>query len=313
MQCALGDVNSCRGTIHSTVCLHVRTRNLPLSWLTCLSLAACGGGEAEANLPSNSAAAPVPSTPTQTLERPAEYQLVWADEFETSGLPDPNKWTYDVGMNKQGWHNRELQYYGNARPENSTVRDGKLVITARKEALTTASDWGGQAYTSARLITQGKAQWTYGFVEVRAKMPCGRGSWPAIWMLGAEGQWPAGGELDILEHMGQRPDWVFSTVHTSSGSGANGKGDGRTLATACTQFHNYQMLWTPTEIRFGVDGIQHSVYRNAGTGAAQWPFDRPQFLILNLAIGGDLGGTVDDSIFPIQFEIEYARVYQRAP
>jgi beta-glucanase (GH16 family) len=281
--------------------------------LTALTLAACGGAGADAGPAPNSATAPVPSTPAIALERPADHRLVWADEFDTPGLPDAAKWVYDIGMNKQGWHNRELQYYSHARPENSVVRDGKLVITARKEALRSAPDWGGQAYTSARLITQGKAQWTYGFVEVRAKMPCGKGSWPAIWMLGAEGQWPAGGELDILEHMGQRPDWVFSTVHTTSGSGAHGVGDGRTLATACSQFHNYQMLWTPTEVRFGVDGVQHAVYRNAGTGPAQWPFDKPQFLILNLAIGGDLGGPVDDSIFPLQFEVDHVRVYQRAP
>ncbi len=288
-------------------------RTAPVSWLTALTLTACGGGGADANVTPNSATAPAPTTPAIALERPADHRLVWADEFDTPGLPDASKWVYDIGMNKQGWHNRELQYYSNARPENSVVRDGRLVITARKEALRSAADWGGQAYTSARLITQGKAQWTYGFVEVRAKVPCGKGTWPAIWMLGAEGQWPAGGELDILEHMGQRPDWVFSTVHTTSGSGANGKGDGRTLTTACSQFHNYQMLWTPTEVRFGVDGVQHAVYRNAGTGPAQWPFDKPQFLILNLAIGGDLGGPVDDTIFPIAFEVDHVRVYQRAP
>lgn len=291
----------------------MRLRTLTASCLTALTLAACGGGGAGAGPAPNSATTPVPTTSPTVLERPTDYRLVWADEFETPGLPDAAKWVYDIGRNKQGWYNRELQYYSNARPENSVVQDGKLVITARKEALSSATDWGGQAYTSARLITAGKAQWTYGFFEVRAKMPCGRGSWPAIWMLGAEGQWPAGGELDILEHMGQRPDWVFSTVHTTSGSGANGKGDGRTLTTACSQFHSYQMLWTPAEIRFGVDGLQHAVYRNAGTGPAQWPFDRPQFLILNLAIGGDLGGPVDDTIFPIQFEIEHVRVYQLAP
>ena len=291
----------------------MRLRTAPVSCLTALTLAACGGGGAGAGIAPSSATTPAPSTPPSVLELPADHRLVWADEFETPGLPDTSKWVYDIGRNKEGWYNRELQYYSNARPENSVVRDGKLVITARKEALSSAPDWGGQAYTSARLITAGKAQWTYGFVEVRAKMPCGKGSWPAIWMLGAEGQWPAGGELDILEHMGQRPDWVFSTVHTASGSGANGKGDGRTLMTACSEFHNYQMLWTPAEIRFGVDGVQHAVYRNAGTGTAQWPFDKPQFLILNLAIGGDLGGPVDDTIFPIQLEVEHVRVYQRAP
>ena len=278
-----------------------------------LSLVACGdGSNAEVDVTPASATARVQATSAVALERPADYRLVWSDEFEGTGLPDEDKWSYDTGMNKQGWHNRELQYYSHSRPENSALRAGKLIITARRESLNSASDWGGQAYTSARLITLGKAQWTYGFFEVRAKMPCGRGSWPAIWMLGVEGQWPAGGELDILEHMGKRPDWVFSTVHTASGHAANGKGDGRTLNTACSQFHNYQMLWTPTEVRFGVDGVQHAVYVNAGTGAAQWPFDKPQYMILNLAIGGDLGGPVDDSIFPIEFEIEYARVYQQA-
>ena len=283
----------------------------PASLLTALALSACGGGGAGAGPAPTSATTPVAGTAAVALERPADHRLVWADEFEAPGLPDARNWVYDVGMNKQGWHNRELQYYSLARPENSVVRDGRLVLTARKEALRAEADWGGQAYSSARLITAGKAQWTYGFFEVRAKMPCGKGSWPAIWMLGAEGSWPAGGELDILEHMGQRPDWVFSTVHTTSGSGAQGQGDGRTLATACSQFHTYQMLWTPTEVRFGVDGVQHAIYRNAGTGPAQWPFDKPQFLILNLAIGGDLGGPVDDAIFPIQFEVDYVRVYQR--
>ena len=278
-----------------------------------LCLVACGGGSsAETTVAPVSATATTPSAPAVALDRPVDYRLVWADEFEIDGLPDPGKWSDDTGLNKQGWHNRELQYYSRTRPENGVVREGKLVITARKESLSSEPDWGGQAYTSARLITRGKAQWTYGFVEARAKMPCGKGSWPAIWMLGVEGLWPASGELDILEHMGHRPDWVFSTVHTTSGSGANGTGGGRTLNTACSQFHNYQMLWTPTEIRFGVDGVQHAVYVNAGTGAAQWPFDKPQHLILNLAIGGDLGGPVDDSIFPIQFEIEYVRVYQQA-
>lgn len=281
--------------------------NLLPGWAV-LMLSACGGAGA-----GPAPASPAPTPAPLPLERPADHRLVWADEFDTPGLPDPGRWVYDIGLNKQGWHNAELQYYSAARAENSVVRDGRLVITARKEALRSQPDWGGQAYSSARLITQGRAAWTYGFFEVRARLPCGRGSWPAIWMLGVEGEWPASGELDILEQVGKEPERIFSTVHTPSGSGAHGQGDGRSLATACSAFHTYQMHWTPTEVRFGVDGELHYTYRNAGSGAAQWPFDRPQFLILNLAIGGHLGGPVDDAIFPIQFEVDYVRVYQRSP
>lgn len=266
------------------------------------ALAGCGGGA--------DAAAPAPAPAPATLRVPDGYALVWSDEFATPGLPDAAKWVYDTGMNKQGWHNRELQYYGRERAENSVVRDGRLVITARRERLSGAADWSGQNYTSARLITAGKADWTYGFFEIRAKLPCGRGTWPAIWMLGSTGTWPAGGELDIMEQTGKEPAKVFSTVHTTSGSGANGKGADTQVPDACTAFHDYQMLWTRDSVTFGIDGKVHYVYRNAGTGAAQWPFDAPQFLILNIAIGGDLGGPVDDAIFPVQMEIEHVRVYQ---
>lgn len=272
-------------------------------------VAACGGGAATAA----DAGGSRPQALAEPLLRPPGHRLVWADEFDTDGLPDAGKWAYDTGMNQQGWHNRELQYYSGPRPENAVVAGGRLVITARKEARRDQPDWGGQAYSSTRLITLGKKDWTYGFFEVRAKLPCGRGTWPAIWMLNSAGVWPAGGELDIMEQVGSKPTDVFSTVHTAAGSGANGSGNNITVPDACSAFHDYQMLWTPTEVRFGMDGKTHHVYRNAGTGSAQWPFDKPQFLILNIAIGGDLGGPVDDSIFPVRLEVEHVRVYQAAP
>lgn len=274
------------------------------SAMALVSAAGCGGGSR------SEAAAPPASPPAADLVRPANYRLVWSDEFDQAGLPNPSKWAYDTGMNKQGWHNNEQQYYSGPRAENAEVRDGKLVITARKESLTSAPDWGGQRYTSTRLVTAGRAEWTYGWFEVRARLPCGKGTWPAIWMLGSRGGWPAGGELDIMEQVGKNPTHVFSTTHTSSGSGANGKGNGTQVPDACTAFHTYQMLWTATEVRFGIDGKTHFVYPNAGTGPAQWPFDAPQFMILNIAIGGDLGGEVDDAIFPVRFEIDHVRVYQ---
>jgi beta-glucanase (GH16 family) len=248
-----------------------------------------------------------------TLGVPAGYHLVWSDEFEVNGLPDPSRWSYDTGMNRTGWHNRERQYYSGPRAENARIEGGRLVITARKESLTQASDWGGQRYTSVRLTTQGKRDWTYGFFEVRAKLPCGRGTWPAIWMLNRAVVWPAGGELDIMEHIGREPGRVFSTVHTAAGHGAGGTGAATSVPDACTAFHDYQMHWTPDRLRFGIDGVVRFEYANPKQGAERWPFDTPQFLILNIAVGGDLGGAVDDAIFPVSMEVEHVRVYQARP
>ena len=283
-------------------------------WIAVLALAACGGaggGETPATSAGTTPLTPNPVADT-AIVLPSNYTLVWADEFSAGGLPDTGKWAHDTGRNKEGWYNNEKQYYSRPRLENAEVRDGKLIITARKEPMSMEADWGGQAYSSARLITAGKKDWTYGFFEIRAKLPCGQGTWPAIWMLGSQGTWPAGGELDIMEWVGSAPTRVFSTVHTTSGSGGNGSGSATQIADACTAFHNYQMHWTAQQISFGIDGKVHHVYTNAGKGVSQWPFDAPQFLILNLAIGGDLGGTVDDSIFPVRMEVEYVRVYQKS-
>ncbi len=133
-----------------------------------------------------------PGTPgiSETGGIPSGFRLVWSDEFDVAGLPDSTKWSYDIERNAAGWYNNELQYYGNARLENSRVENGLLAITARREDLSTAGlpDWSGQRYSSARLITRDKATWRYGFIEVRAKLPCGLGTWPAIWMLSAPPQ-----------------------------------------------------------------------------------------------------------------------------
>jgi len=267
--------------------------------ISVLSLAACATSLA-------------PRTTAAPLRVPDGYALVWSEEFSRDGLVDPSRWTYDTFRNKEGWFNDERQYYSHERADNARVEGGVLVITARKEQLASQPDWGGQRYTSARLISRGKAEWTYGFFEIRARLPCGRGTWPAVWMLGSEGAWPAGGELDIMEHVGSDPTRLFSTVHTSANHGANGIGAPTRVSDACSAFHVYQMHWTPERIRFGIDGAVHFEYVNPRSGADRWPFDRPQFMILNLAIGGYLGGPVDDAIFPVKLEIDYVRVHQRA-
>ena len=259
--------------------------------------------------------------PVQAQEgNPEGYRLVWNDEFSIDGLPDPTRWTYDVERNREGWYNNELQYYSANRRENARVEGGRLVIEARRERPdpATSSDSGGQGFTSARLVSRGLAQWTYGFFEIRAKVPCGRGTWPAAWLLpAAEVNWPAGGELDILEHVGHNPGVVHGTVHTTSYNHTRGteRGGRQRVADACGAFHRYQMLWTREAIDFRVDDVSYYVFRNDGAGdPATWPFDQPFYAILNLAVGGNWGGAegVDRRAFPQAFEVDYIRVFQPA-
>lgn len=244
-------------------------------------------------------------------EVPAGYMLVWSDEFDQDGPPDPTKWVADTHANKSGWYNREEQYHSAGKLQNATVRNGRLVITALREALTSEPDYGGQRYTSARLITKGLAAWTYGYFEVRAKLPCGAGTWPAIWTLGATRGHPDGGEIDIMEHVGNDPRVVHATIHNRATVGTHGDGGSLKLPTACTNFHDYQLTWTPQALAVAVDGKPIHLYAKAGKSTAGWPFDAPQYLLLNLAIGGQMGGHVDDTIFPVAFEIDHVRVYQR--
>lgn len=293
-----------------------------LAVTTAIFSSACGGG-GSGSPPVTSPPPPQPTGPGNPAINeaggiPTGYRLAWSDEFDVDGLPNPAKWDYDTDRNFLGWYNNELQYYAKERAENSQVTGGNLVITARKENLTGAgfSDWGGQAYSSARLVTRGKAAWTYGFIEIRAKLPCGRGSWPALWMLSSPPQtaWPDDGEIDIMEHVGFDPGVVHGTMHTLAYN--HTKNNSRTATTnvpdACTAFHKYQLSWTANQIKVGVDDRNYYQYSNDGSGNAEWPFDSPQYLIFNIAVGGDWGGQmgVDDTIFPIQMEVDYVRVYQ---
>lgn len=234
--------------------------------------------------------------------------LIWSDEFNTTGSPSTSNWNYDIGNGDWGWGNNELQYYTN-RSENVKQENGNLIITAIKEA------YQGYNYTSSRLKTQNKFSFKYGRIEVRAKLPAGRGVWPAIWMLGdniTSVGWPACGEIDIMEYVGYQPNVVHSAIHTTSSSGNTVNKHSHDLTTAEEDFHVYAIDWTSTEIKFYVDETLHYTYKPSGYNDSTWPFNKNQFLILNLAVGGNWGGAqgIDDSIFPQQFLIDYVRIYQ---
>ena len=281
--------------------------------------------------PAASAPAPAASTPTPAASVPVAAQpvtaipgwtLIWADEFDVDGLPDSSKWGFDIERNKLGWYNNEKQYYSANRLENSSVQGGYLTITARKESLSTAADWGGQAYTSVRMITRGKAgaSWTYGLMKVRAKLPCSVGTWPAIWMLGTGGVWPDDGEIDIMEQRGAAAsdkNQVLGTVHnfaSRNGLLAPGVSNGSqtTLLDACKDFHDYQLTWSADSIQIGIDGNYFFQYLNPKDGDyRKWPFSKPQYMILNLAMGGDLGGAIPGNFVSDQMVIDYVRVYQK--
>lgn len=257
--------------------------------------------------------------------RPADWKLVWSDEFDRPGLPDPDKWEYETGFVR----NNEAQLYTRGRKENARVENGVLVIEARKESFknpaydsrrTTASRRHREfaEYTSASLTTRGKASWTYGRIAVRAKLPAGRGTWPAIWMLGTNIQqvgWPACGEIDIMEFVGFEPGVVHGNIHTKKYNHVlkTGKGARVTVADASEAFHVYAVEWSPERMDFFVDDRKYFSFRNEKTGSETWPYDAGHYLILNLAIGGAWGGQkgIDESIFPQRYYVDYVRVYQK--
>jgi beta-glucanase (GH16 family) len=239
-------------------------------------------------------------------------QLVWSDEFNYSGYPDSTKWSYDVGGH--GWGNDELEYYTKNRMENARVENGMLTIEARKEA------YNEMNYTSARLVTKGKGDWLYGRVEVRAKLPKGKGTWPAIWMLSrdwAYGGWPESGEIDIMEHVGYDPDVIHFSTHCKDYYFKIGTQKTSVIRMPRTDsiFYTYAMEWYPDRIEGYVDDSLYFTVKNEHQGWTKWPFDKPFYLILNIAVGGSWGSVmgIDDSIWPQQMQVDYVRVYQITP
>src|SRR5262245_13440636 len=250
----------------------------------------------------------------------ADWQLVWSDEFEKPGLPDPARWDYETGFIR----NSEAQCYTRARKENARTEGGMLIIEARKERLKNPDYDASRKsrrgrrnrefaeYTSASLTSRGKASWTYGRIEVRAKLPAGRGTWPAIWMLGSnfdEVGWPACGEIDIMEFVGYEPGVVHANIHTPNYNHVRGTGKGEKTAVpdASEHFHRYAVEWDAKRMDFFVDDRKYFSFSNEGTGREVWPYDRDHYLILNLAIGGTWGGRegIDEGIFPQRFTIDY--------
>ncbi|MDB5091696.1 MAG: glycoside hydrolase family 16 [Mucilaginibacter sp.] len=231
----------------------------------------------------------------------------WADEFDTDGAPDPSKWGYDVGGG--GWGNHELEYYTNT-VNNASITNGILTITAKKETI------GGMNYSSSRMVSKASNDLLYGRIEVKAKLPAGKGTWPAIWMLPndyAYGNWPNSGEVDIMEMVGFDPNNVHFSIHDQTNFGGNSKTSTLNIPTAETDFHIYRADWTPDGIKGYYDNTLVFTFLNDKTGnSATWPFDKPFHILLNLAIGGDWGGSqgVDDSIFPTAMQVDYVRYYK---
>lgn len=243
--------------------------------------------------------------------------LLWADEFGGTSL-DRSKWSFDTSRNKAGWYNKELQYYAADRRENLRIEDGRLVIELRRDPdqIRKLPDWGRQKYSSAKIQTKDKVAFATGFVEVSAKLPCARGTWPAIWMMPqGTAPWPKGGEIDILEQVGSQPNVAHATLHTALFNHVRQTGRGAELSvpTACSAFHRYQLAWTNQAITIGVDDRAYMRVRNdqpGGRGA--WPFDTPFYLILNLAMGGDWAAAkgIDDAALPQRMEVDYVRVWE---
>jgi beta-glucanase (GH16 family) len=254
--------------------------------------------------------APTPVTPevNEDAKELNQYtELKWSDEFDSGSL-DQSKWVQEQGGG--GWGNNELQNYTNSPENTSFTSSGNLVIEAKRQQS------GSNAYTSARLITKGKQTFRFGRIDVRAKLPKGKGVWPAIWMLGADidqNNWPKCGEIDIIELRGSRPKELLSTMHYANSSGAHDmKGTTEMLTTDLSaDFHIYTVVRSKNMTRFFLDGSATPYYTYTATDASPYPFNNPFFLILNVAVGGDFDGNPDAATtFPQQMQVDYVRYYQ---
>lgn len=241
---------------------------------------------------------------TVAFAQQTKRKLVWEENFNSKTL-DEKVWNFELGdgcPNNCGWGNNEKEIYTD---KNHTIKDGKLIITVSKE---------GDHYTSTRITTAGKKEFQYGRMEARAKIPVGKGIWPAFWMLGSNISkvgWPKSGEIDILEYVGRDPHQVYTTLHTQDSHG-NSKNSKKTeIQNVEDGFHVYAIEWTKDKIEFFVDDLSVYTFQPEIKNGDNWPFNQPFFFLLNVAVGGNFGGQdVDNTIFPQQFVIDYVRVYQ---
>ena len=236
-----------------------------------------------------------------------KYVQVWGDEFNTPGLPDSTKWNYEIGKIR----NDELQYYTSKRLENARIEDSVLIIEARKEK------FSGADYTSASVISRGIGDWKYGKIEIRAKVPTGKGTWPALWMLptNSEYGWPTSGEIDIMEYIGVEPQNLFYTCHFEGNNGTGHMSSGTKssyISNPFNQFIKFTLVWTPDKLEWYANDRKYHQYIRTSNDIKLWPFNKEFYLILNLAYGGSWGGYagVDDTKLPHKFLIDYVRVYQ---
>jgi len=234
--------------------------------------------------------------------------LVMQDEFTTDGAPNSALWGYDIGTGGSGWGNNELQYYTDRR-ENVKVENGYLLITAKKES------FQGSGYTSSRLLTKNKFDQQYGRFEARVRLPWGQGLWPAFWMLGADidsNPWPAAGEIDIMEFRGQEPNVIHGSVHGPGYSGGNAITKTYTLTNDRfdTGFHVFGIEWGPNYVNYYVDDVLYNQITPADV-TGEWVFDKPFFIIMNVAVGGTfVGSPTNETVFPQTMLVDYVRVYK---
>jgi hypothetical protein len=248
------------------------------------------------------------STGGQTISKSIQVtvvvvlSLLWSEEFDVAGAPNAAKWGYDIGTGSGGWGNNELEYYTD-RSQNVGIANGVLKINAIRE------NYNGSAFTSTRMLTKDKFSFKYGKIDVRAKLPAGVGTWPAIWMLGSNistAGWPACGEIDIMEHLGRDLNRIYGTLHYPGHSGGSSDGSTVLISNATTEFHKYTTDWNAATIKFYVDDVLFKTFVNTST----IPFNQNFFIILNVAMGGGFAGPVDPAFTNASMEVDYVRVYQ---
>lgn len=269
------------------------------------------GGTGTATIINDGTYLPTDNTGYSTPDNYAGYHLVWSDEFN-GGQLDEKYWNYEKGTGSNGWGNNELEYY-TSRPQNIFLSSGNLVIEARKE------DYNSSQYTSARITTQGKKEFTYGRIDIRAKLPVAKGMWPALWMLGnniSSVGWPQCGETDIMELIGKNPSQVIGSLHWKKLDGSEGTyNNAYTLPSGnfSQEFHVFSLLWSADSLRILIDNIPYVKASKAHDLAdGIYPFDNPSFFIFNVAVGGNWPGPPDNTTtFPQRMFVDYIRVFQK--